>query len=140
LRPQIKLRVAIGQAVGGYVGTSIELQGVQSRDRMQLEKLLGHRAYVILALVETIPAGAEGTLTPRNLIRNTINPVWDVRDQLSKKEHVNQQKDPMIGRAFYEFRPMRIPEGAQVDRLRVVGWMEDRRGNVLTAAVSDCQN
>jgi hypothetical protein len=39
---------------------------------------------------------------------------------------------------LHESRPMRIPEGAQPERLRVIGWVEDARGRLVAAARSAC--
>jgi hypothetical protein len=140
LPPAISLRVAIGQAVNGYIGTSVELRGVRASHEAQLQKLLGSNPRVGFALVENIPAGAEGSAIERNLVRNMLWPAWNLREQLSKNEQANQKRDPMIGRAFFEFRPMSIAEGAQSSRLRVVAWLEDKQGNMLIAATSACKS
>jgi hypothetical protein len=140
LPPAISLRVAIGQAVSGYIGTSVELRGVRPSHEAQLQKMLGANPRVGFALVETIPAGAEGSGIERNLVRNILWPAWNLREQLSKNEQANQKRDPMIGRAFFEFRPMSIAEGAQSSRLRVVAWLEDKRGHVLLTATSICKS
>ena len=34
---------------------------------------------------------------------------------------------------------MRVPEGAQAQRLRVVGWVQDEQGRVIAAAQSACR-
>ena len=38
-----------------------------------------------------------------------------------------------------EMRPVRIPEGAKPERLRLVGWVQDAQGRVVAAAQSRCQ-
>ena len=40
---------------------------------------------------------------------------------------------------WMETRSMRIPEGAQAERLRLVGWVQDAQGSVLAAAQSTCR-
>jgi hypothetical protein len=40
--------------------------------------------------------------------------------------------------SFKESRPLNIPEGANPQRLRVVGWVQDARGQVMVAAESAC--
>jgi hypothetical protein len=115
------LRVAHGVALGGYVGASIEFKpGGQSADISNINTWL--------ALVETIAAGTDGTLVERNLIRNVLWLPWDVRKQLSKDEQS----------IYRETRPMSIPSGSTPERLRVVGWVENARGQVLTASQSVC--
>jgi len=112
-----KLRVAHGLAFQGYVGASIELKPGS-----------GGPWKAWLVLVETIPAGTEGSPLERNLVRNVFQPDWVTSRSLSKKEQ----------RKRFESRPMSIPEGANPQRLRVVGWVEDGRGRVVAAAQSRC--
>ena len=54
---------------------------------------------------------------------------WDNGKKLSKTEQFKQQ----------EMRPVRIPEGAKPERLRLVGWVQDAQGRVVAAAQSLCQ-
>lgn len=108
---RLQLRVALGPALGGYVGTSIALASTAPP--------VGPRS-AWLALVETIPAGADGTAVERNLVRNTL-----VLDWSTAGPHT-------------EIRPMAIPEGAQPTRLRVIGWVEDTHARVLGVAQSVC--
>ncbi|MEO8119786.1 MAG: hypothetical protein ABI606_10750 [Rhodoferax sp.] len=116
-----QLRVAHGLPLGGYIGTSIELKtALHPRGQATLSAWL--------VLVETIPAGADGTSTPRNLIRNVLQLPWNKRNQLLKTEQT----------IFHETRPLSIPSGATPERLRVVGWVQDGRGRILTAAQSVC--
>jgi hypothetical protein len=112
-----KLRVAHGLAVNDYIGTSISLQrpGAQPWSAW-------------LALVETVPAGVEGSPVERNLVRNTFQPAWDGGKTRSGADR----------RRLVESRPMQIPEGAKPSRLRVVGWLEDSRGHIRAIAQSRC--
>lgn len=112
-----KLRVAHGLAFQGYIGASIELKPGS-----------GGPWKAWLALVETIPAGTEGSPLERNLVRNVFQPPWDSTPSLSKREQ----------RRLFESRPMSIPEGANPQRLRVVGWVEDARGHIRAIAQSRC--
>ncbi|WP_394788410.1 hypothetical protein [Rhodoferax sp.] len=113
-----QLRVAHGLAVGGYIGTSIELRTAAGGPP------LAGPLTAWLALVESIPAGTDGTPVPRNLVRNTLvldwNPMPDAAQPLS------------------ETRPLNIPEGVQSGRLRVVGWVEDAHARIVAAAQSLC--
>jgi hypothetical protein len=112
-----RLRVAHGLAFNGYVGASIELKpGARGP----------WRAWLLL--VETVPAGTEGSPVERNLVRNVLQPAWDGTGPLSKTEQ----------RRLFESRPMSIPEGADPQRLRVIGLLEDAQGRVVAAAASRC--
>ncbi len=105
-----QLRVALGPAFNGYVGTSIQSLGG------------GEGPFTgWLALVETLPAGTEGSPVERNLVRNLLQVPWPAAP----------------GRRF-EARPMSIPEGAQPERLRVVGWLQDSRGKIRAISESRC--
>jgi len=115
------LRVAHGLPVADYVGASIEMKPVPAAVR-------GQRWTAWLALVETLPVGTEGSLVERNLVRNLLQANWNMRKQLSKTEQSR----------FFEQRSMRIAQGADVRRLRVIGWVEDGRGRVVAAAASQC--
>ena len=112
-----RLRVAHGLAFNGYMGASIELKPGS-----------GGPWKAWLVLVETVPAGTEGSPVARNLVRNLMQPVWDGSRTLSKEEQ----------RRLFESRPMSIPEGANPKRLRVVGWVEDSQGRIRAIAQSKC--
>ncbi len=107
----LQIRVARGPALGGYVGTSITLESPE----------IPHGPLTAwLALVETIPAGADGTAVERNLVRTTLVLDWSAAG------------------AHTEIRPLSVPEGAQAARLRVVGWLEDARAHRVAVAQSVC--
>ncbi len=119
--PGAILRVANGPALGGYVGASIALSlSANQAPKTPLQAWL--------VLVETLPAGFEGSPVPRNLVRNVLKPTWNLRDALSNSELLS----------FKEIRPLNIPEGARPERLRVVGWVQDAAGRVSIAAQSIC--
>jgi hypothetical protein len=109
-RPAGRLRVAQGPAVGDYVGTSIELRSPRPG---------GWSAW--LALVEVLPAGTEGSQVERRLVRNLHQIDW-----------------PPGAPRLSDSRPMRIPEGARPERLRVVGWLEDASGRLREIAQTRC--
>ena len=112
-----QLRVAQGLPFNGYIGTSIELKPGGAGP---------WKAWLLL--VETIPAGSDGTPVERNLVRNALQPPWD-----GKTPPPTQAQERL-----FESRPMSIPEGAKPARLRVVGWVEDGRGRVRAIAQSRC--
>lgn len=115
------LRVAHGLPLSGYLGASIELKPVPAAAK-------GRQWTAWLALVETLPAGTEGSPVERNLIRNVLQTNWNGRKQLSKTEQ----------NRFFDARSMSIAEGANPDRMRVVGWVENEKGLVVAAAQSRC--
>lgn len=117
-----KLRVAHGVAVGGYIGASIEFKANANSPRLD-------GASTWLLLVETIPARTEGTPSERHLVRNVLI------SRLGETEW-RSSAAPAI---FRELRPLSIPPGATPQRLRVVGWLQDAQGRVLSAAQSVCR-
>lgn len=112
-----RLRVAHGLPFNGYVGASIELKPGRGGP---------WRAWLLL--VETLPAGTEGSPVERNLVRNALQTAWDQAGPLSETQQ----------RRLFESRPMSIPEGTDPKRLRVVGWVEDARGRIRAIAQSGC--
>jgi hypothetical protein len=110
----VALRLAQGAPVNDYVGTTIEL------------KRPGRRAWnAWLLLVESLPAGDEGSTVPRNLVRNVFRPDWD----------------QVAGRspgALVEARALQIHEGAKPDRLRLVAILEDGRGRIRAISQTEC--
>jgi hypothetical protein len=121
--PSASLRVAHGVALGGYLGASIELTLRQSA-------AVKWPLQAWLVLVETLPPGVADSTVSRNLVRNVLQPLWNMRDALLISEQMS----------FKEMRALNIPEGANPQRLRVVGWVEDASGQVLVAAESACQS
>ena len=116
------LRVGHGPPVNDYLGATIAFQparGMAAR---------GPWTYYLL-LVESVAAGSDGTTAPRNLVRNMLQGTWDKREQLSKNESPR----------WNELRPMRIADGAQPARLRMVGWVQDAQGRIVAAAQSTCR-
>ncbi len=116
-----RMRVAHGLPFNGYIGASMELP--QSEVRPVPLPVTGW-----LVLVETIAAGTEGTPVERNLVRNSLTRTWNGHNQLSKDEQ----------KRLWESRPMGLGATAQPERLRVVGWVEDAQGRIITAAQSRC--
>lgn len=115
------LRVAHGLPLSGYLGTSIELKPIPSAAKKQ-------RWTAWLALVETLPAGTEGTPVVRNLVRNAFQVVWN-GDQKRSKTGPDR---------FFDARSMSIAQGVNPDKLHVIGWVEDAKGQVLAVAQSRC--
>jgi hypothetical protein len=124
------LRVARGVALAGYIGASIELKPARS------QPLPRQPLTAWLLLVEDVPAGTDGTPVARSLVRNMLLSPWNINSSLliSKRSETNTPQPKRL----YESRPMSIPQGANPDRMRVVGWVEDAKGRVIAAAVSAC--
>ncbi len=122
-----RLRLALGPAVNDYVGASLSYHGALPR---------GARGpwTVWLVLVEQVPAGAEGTRVPRNLVRNMLQRSWTLEEQLSKNEQFNLPRDTR----WSERPTLQLPAGAQPERLALIGWMEDAAGQVVATAQASC--
>lgn len=110
----VALRLAQGDAFNDYVATSIELKA-PGRERWQ----------AWLVLVESLPAGTEGSPVARNLVRNVFRPEW------------NQVLRRGPG-GLSETRAMQIHEGARADRLRLVGLLQDSRGRIRAISRTEC--
>ncbi len=122
-RPAVQLRVGLGPAVNDYVGATMAFRTAPVAARRP-------QAWTYyLLLVETLPAGTEGTAVTRNLVRNMLEGLWTEREKLSNRERP----------AWSELRPMRIADGARPERLRAVGWVQDAQGRVVAAAQSVCR-
>ena len=110
----IPMRLAQGEAVNDYIGTSMELRN-PGREPW--------RAWLLL--VEELPAGTEGSPVARNLVRNVFRPDWD---------------RPMArppGR-LAEDRAMQIHAGARPQRLRLVAVLHDARGRIRGISRTEC--
>lgn len=119
----LRLRVAHGLPINDYLGAGIAL----ARTHGVVPPTQGWHYHLLL--VEAVPAGSEGTLVARNLVRNMLSGTWNKREQLSKNERFR----------WMDNRPMRIPPSAQPHRLHMVGWVQDAQGRVLAAAQSVCR-
>ena len=119
--PAYRLRVAHGTPVGLYVGAVIELS-------TSLKVKPSEPLSAWLLLVETVQAGSDGTPVARNLVRNVLVLTWVEPDQ-----------QPQSGEYFFrELRPLSLPANARTERLRLVGWLQDAQGRLLTAVQSVC--
>ena len=112
--PALPLRLAQGESINDYIGASIELAR-PGRESWQ----------AWLLLVESLPAGTEGSPVARNLVRNVFRPeAW--------------QAPRSAGTALAENRAMQIHEGAQPARLRLVAVVADARGQIRGIARTRC--
>jgi hypothetical protein len=108
-RPPLRLAVAGGPAWNGYLGLQLQVRGSAPA---------GARAY--LALVEDVPADAEGNASARRLVRAVAGPI-------------------ALGDApASELRALRIPEGAKPERLLGMAWWVDRDERLLGITAEGC--
>ena len=126
-----KLRVAHGLPFNDYIGTAISWAPARPTKAQgkSYPAPQGNLRYHLL-LVESVPAGTEGTAVPRHIVRNLLEGPWapaELRSQTKARPH------------WMEVRPLQIPEGAQAGRLRVVGWVSDAQGRTVAAAQSVCR-
>jgi hypothetical protein len=110
----LALRLAQGEAVNDYIGTSLELASA------------GRRPWQAwLLLVEELPAGAEGSPVPRNVVRNVFRPDW--------AGTAGRRGGPLA-----ESRAMQIHAGARPERLRLVAVLQDGPGRIRAIAHTEC--
>ena len=111
---QHRLRVQHGPALDAYMGASLAFHA----QRGAQGPFTGW-----LAIAEWLPAGTEGTPVPRVLVRNLLT------------EPIAARPDKNWAQLW---RPMNLPEGAQAERLGVVGWVTDARGRLVALAQARC--
>lgn len=121
-----RLRVSHGPAINDYLGASIAFSPVPTRGAAPVAGPDAGGFYLLL--VESIPAGTEGSPVARHLVRNVYQRSLDNPHTLSKGERSG----------WRDSRPIYIPEGAKTDRLRLVGWVQDKDGRIIDAAQSRC--
>ncbi|UCV00415.1 hypothetical protein [Acidovorax radicis] len=141
--PSPRLRVAHGLPFGDYIGTAIAwapAQHTNTRARSAAHQN-GHKNTQAtppgvfryhLVLVESVPAGTDGTTVPRHIVRNLLEGVWAPSDLRPDSKKPRQRR-------WMEVRPMQIPQGAQAERLHMVGWVDDAQSRIMAAAQSACR-
>lgn len=123
-----RLRVAHGLPFNDYLGTGMSL--TPSRNAQPLAALNTALTFHLL-LVEAIPAGSDGTAVPRSIVRNMLQGSWSKSDLKASAKGTPPH--------WMETRSMRIPDGAKVEQLRLVGWVQDAQGRIVAAAQSVCR-
>jgi len=118
-----RLRVSLGPPLNDYVGITIALVPAPARGARPLHP--GARYTFTLLLTQAVPAGAEGNAAPRHLVRNALQGTWVAGKGRGQP-------------GWSELRPMRLPDGADVQRLGVAGWLQDADGTVVAAAQAQC--
>ena len=114
-RPQSRhaLRVVQGFVVNGYLGAKLSYRPPSAQP---------YTAWLLL--VETLPAGTEGSPVARQLVRAA-----------AELRPATRNGRPA---ALNETRALRVPEGAQHERLRLLGWVEDAQGRMRALAQTHC--
>jgi hypothetical protein len=107
------LRVLSGPAWSGYFAVQVNGAG----------RIAGAHS-VWLALVETVPAGTDGSAVPRQLVRTVAGPY--------------APSELRSGQAWDLLHAMRWPETAQPARLRARAWIEDAGGRIVAMAGERC--
>lgn len=107
------LRVVQGVAVNGYLGATLSYRPPSQRP---------YTAWMLL--VEQLPAGTEGSLVPRQLVRAAL----EMRPA--------SQGGRRLG--LSETRAFLLPPGAQPERLRVLAWVQDGQSRLLALAQTHC--
>ena len=118
----LPLRVARGPVFNGYVGASIEVGPLPKASRG------AGPLTAWLLVIERVPAGTAGSPIARNLVRNSFQTALGAANAVGQGAH----------RRYQELRPMQLPEGVDPERLQAIGWVQDARGHILTAAASHC--
>ncbi|WP_245783702.1 hypothetical protein [Paracidovorax konjaci] len=113
------LRVAHGLPLNDYIGVSLSLRKNPSLPA-------GPYRYT-LVLAETLPSGTERSPVERSVVRGMLQGTWEAPANRSASAQPLQ-----------ELRSMRLPEGAQAERLFVAAWVEDASGRIALAARSQC--
>lgn len=105
--------VASGPAFNGYFGVQLDGRGRWPA---------GTSAWI--ALVESVPAGTDGTPVPRQLVRTVAGPF--------------EPRELHSGRPWRVIQAMRWPETAKPERLRARAWLERADGRIVAMASERC--
>lgn len=109
------LRVVQGVAINGYLGATLSYRPPSQRP---------YSAWMLL--VEQLPAGTEGSVLPRQLVRAAV----EIRPA------------SLGGRVLglSDTRAFLLPPGAQPERLRVLAWVQDSQSRLLALAQTHCKS
>ena len=124
--PTARIRVAHGLPFNDYIGAALSFAPARAPQGRAAEP--GNFG-LYLVLVESVPAGADGTAVARNVVRAVYEAPWNPGDAPTA----------VAPRRWKEARSMHIPDGTRPGRLAVVGWVHDTLGHVLAAAQSVCR-
>ena len=122
-----RLRVAHGLPFNDYLGTSIAFTPAAVAQRGAPPSSGPWNFYLLL--VESVPAGTDGTPVARQVVRNVLTGIWAQPAPSPKR----------LQHAWQELRPARIAAGARVENLYMVGWVQNAQGSVVVATRSVCR-
>ena len=105
--------MAVGPAWHGYFGVQADVHGA-----------LPPGSSLWLALIEAIPAGAEGNPVKRELVRSVAGPLTLAL--------------PRGKAGIQHLQAMRWPDSAKPERLQARGWIESADGTILAVASPRC--
>ncbi len=112
----VGMALAVGPAWHGYFGVQADVLGT-----------LPPGSSLWLALVESIPAGSDGSPVARELVRSVAGPLT-----------LNPSKGPNGKTKINHLRAMRWPDSAKPERLQARGWIESTDGTLLAMASPRC--
>ncbi len=121
------MAIGRGMAINGYVGVELVVQATNQAGAASNAATTGAQAWVALVEdgLESKPNAGENrgaTLRHDHVVREVIGPLKVTRERLA---HVHA---------------LSIPADANVDRIRMVGWVEAANGEVLGAVATRCVN
>lgn len=110
---KVQLSVAAGPAFNGYFGVQLDGHGRWPT---------GTSAWI--ALVESVAAGTDGTLVPRQLVRTVAGPF--------------QPRELRNGKPWRVLQAMRWPQTAKPERLQARAWLERADGRIVAMVGERC--
>jgi hypothetical protein len=121
------MAIGRGMAINGYVGVELVVQATDKAGAASNAATKGAQAWVALVEdgLESKPTAGENkgaVLRHDHVVREVIGPLKVTRERLA---HVHA---------------LSIPADADVDRIRMVGWVEAANGEVLGAVATRCVN
>jgi hypothetical protein len=109
----VLLHVASGPAWSGYFAVQLEGSGRAPS---------GSSAWI--ALVESVTAGTDGTIAPRQLVRTVAGPF--------------EPAELRSGKSWQRLQALRWPPTAKAVRLHARAWIEQRDGRIVAMASERC--
>ena len=108
-----RLALQSGPAWNGYIGLRLSVHG-----------RVPPGATGWLALLERVPAGSEGSVVARELVRTVAGPL--------------ALQGPREQGAVNHLSALRVPDSARAERLHARGWIESAEGAIVAVADDRC--
>jgi hypothetical protein len=109
----LRLRVVSGPAWSGYFAVQLDGSGRAPAS-----------SSAWIALVESVQAGTDGTITPRQLVRTVAGPF--------------EPAELRSGKSWQRLQALRWPPTAKPARLHAHAWVEQRDGRIIAMASERC--